>query len=122
MESTGPTAFAVPSTTSPSSSTSDVTLEVVMAQLECMDAHLGTLTNELCQVNTCVSRIAWRQACLGHFAASPSPFPEALANEDGDGGDVDKDASASSDDEMTTSQGLTLCHSWQKEGVVLGWQ
>ena len=58
MESTGPTAFAVPSTTSPSSSTSDVTLEVVMAQLECMDAHLGTLTNELCQVNTCVSRIA----------------------------------------------------------------
>ena len=84
VETTDPTAFAVPSTTSPSSSTSDVTLEVVMAQLECMDAHLDTLTDKLCQVNTRVSRIARRQACLGHFAASPSLFPEASANEDGD--------------------------------------
>ena len=58
METTDPTASAVPSASSPSSSTSDVTLEVVMAQLECMDAHLDTLTDELCQVNTRVSRIA----------------------------------------------------------------
>ena len=84
METTDPTASVVPSTSSPSSSTSDVTLEVVMAQLECMDAHLDTLTDKLCQVNTRVSRIARRQACLGHFAASPSLFPEASANEDGD--------------------------------------
>ena len=72
-----------------------------MAQLECMDAHLDTLTDKLCQVNTRVSRIARRQACLGHFAASPSFFPEASANEDGDD---NQDASSSSDDEMTTSQ------------------
>ena len=29
-----------------------------MAQLVHMDAHLDTLNNELCQVNTCVGRIA----------------------------------------------------------------
>ena len=65
-------------------------------------------------MNTCVDHIARRQARLGHFTASPSPSPEASTNkdgEDGDGGDDDKDASASSDDEMTTSQGLALCHS-----------
>ena len=85
-----------------------------MAQLQCMDACLDTLTDELCQVNTRVDRIERQQARLGHFTASPSPSPEASTNEDGedgDGGDDDKDASASSDDEMTTSQGLTLCHS-----------
>ena len=74
-----------------------------MVQLQCMDTRLDTLTDELCQVNTHVGRIARRQACLGHFAASPSSSLEASANEDGDG-DGDEDASSSSDDEMTTSQ------------------
>ena len=88
-----------------------------MVQLQCMDACLDTLTDELCQVNTRVDRIERQQARLGHFTASPSPSPEASTNKDGedgdggDGGDDDKDASASSDDEMTTSQGLALCHS-----------
>ena len=85
-----------------------------MVQLQCMDACLDTLTDELCQVNTRVDRIERQQARLGHFTTSPSPSPEASTNkdgEDGDGGDDDKDASASSDDEMTTSQGLALCHS-----------
>ena len=35
-----------------------VTLEAIMAQLVCMDARLDTLSDELCQVNTRVGRIA----------------------------------------------------------------
>ena len=73
-----------------------------------MDAHLDTLNDEFCQVNTHVDRIARRQAHLGGFTTSPSPSPEALANEDDyDGADVndeDEDASSSSNEEMTTSQ------------------
>ena len=47
-----PLAFIAPSTFSPSSSTSDVTLKDIMAQLMRMDARLDTLSDELCQVNT----------------------------------------------------------------------
>ena len=84
-----------------------------------------TLSDKLCQVTTHVSRIAWRQARLGGFVASPSPSPETSEDEDDDDGaddndDDEKDASSSDDEEMTTSQWLTLCHSWQKRGVVLG--
>ena len=77
-----------------------------MAQLQLMDARLDTLVDELCQVNTRVGHIARRQARLGGFAASPSPSPEALTDEDGEDSDDgdDEDASASSDDEMTTIQ------------------
>ena len=46
------------SISAPSSSSSGVTLEDIMAQLVCMDAHLDTLNDELCQVNTRVSHIA----------------------------------------------------------------
>ena len=78
-----------------------------MAQLECMDARLDTLTIELYQVNTYVSRIAQRQAYMGGFTTSPSPFPslEASNNEDADDGsdDDDEDVSTSSDEKMTTS-------------------
>ena len=47
-----------PSTFAPSSSAGGVTLEAIMAQLVCMNARLDTLSNELCQVNTRVGRIA----------------------------------------------------------------
>ena len=47
VESTGPTTSAIPSSFAPSSSTGDVTLEAIMAQLQCMDAHLDTFTDEL---------------------------------------------------------------------------
>ena len=113
VEFTGPTASAVPSSFSPSSSTGDVTLKAIMMQLQRMDARLDTFIDELCQVNTCVGRIAWRRACLGGFTASPSPSPKALIDEDGND-DNDEGASSSSDDEMTTSWWLTLFHSWQK--------
>ena len=68
-----------------------------------MDARLDSLTKEMCQVNTRVERIARRQARLGGFAPSPSPFPEALADEDNIVGD-DEDDDSSNDDEMITSQ------------------
>ena len=74
-----------------------------MGQLQHMDAHLDTLSDELCQVNTRVSRIARQQAHLGGFVASPSPSPEASEDNDGDSDydDKDEDASSSGDDEMT---------------------
>ena len=53
-----PLAPVAPSTFSPSSFVGRVTLEAIMAQLVCMDARLDTLSDELCQVNTCVGRIA----------------------------------------------------------------
>ena len=100
MEFIGLAASAVPSSSSPSSSASDVTLEAIMAHLQCMDVYLDALSNELCQVNTYVSRIARRQARLGGFTASPSPSLEASIDKDGDY----VDASSSSDIEKTTSQ------------------
>ena len=72
-----------------------------------MDACLDTLSDKLCQVNTRVGRIAWRQACLGGFIGSPSPSLEASKDEDDDSDpdedddDEDKDASSLSDDTMT---------------------
>ena len=84
-----------------------VTLEVVMAQLQHMDACLDTFTSELYQVNTHVGHIARWQARLGGFVASPFPSLEASEDEDDDDGfgddDDDEDASSSSDEEMTTS-------------------
>ena len=79
-----------------------------MAQLQRMDACLDTLSDELCQMNTRVSRISWRQARLGGFVESPSPSPEASKDEDGDGDfndddddeDEDENASSSNDDMM----------------------
>ncbi|KAL0016878.1 hypothetical protein SO802_003947 [Lithocarpus litseifolius] len=47
-----------PSTSAPSTSAGDVTLDVIMVKLQRMDAHLDALTDELCQVNTSVGRIA----------------------------------------------------------------
>ena len=119
--STGSTASAITSSFAPSSSVGDVTLNAIMAQLQCMDAHLDTFSYELSQVNTHVGRIAWRNAHLGGFTASPSPSLKASTDEDVEDSD-DVDTNSSSDDEMTTSQWLTLCHSWQKGEVVLGWE
>ena len=47
-----PPTLSALSTSTPSSSMSRVTLEDIMAQLQGMDAHLDTLNDELCQVNT----------------------------------------------------------------------
>ena len=53
-----PPTSTAPSTSAPSSFTGGVTLEDIMAQLMRMDAWLDTLSDELCQVNTCVGCIA----------------------------------------------------------------
>ena len=85
-----------------------------MAQLQCMDACLDTLSTELYQVNVCVARIARQQAIMGGFASEASPPPSPLVashskdeDEDDDDGDDDDaldddDGDASSTDEMST--------------------
>ena len=68
-----------------------------------MDAHLDTLTDELCQVKTRVSHIARRQAHLNGFVESPSPYPEASDDNNSDNDDNrDEDASSPNDDNMST--------------------
>ena len=94
-----------------------------------MDARLDTFFTELYQVNVRVNHIAWRQATLGGFATDSTPSPphpvasdsdaEDDDDDDGDDDDVsDDDRDASSTDEISTWHS-TLCHSWQKGGVVL---
>ena len=79
-----------------------------MVQLQRMDAHLDTLSNELCHMNTRVNRFTQRQARLGSFIESPSPSLEAFKDEDDDSDsnydddNEDEDASSPSDDETTT--------------------
>ena len=72
-----------------------------------MDARLDTLNDELCQVNTCVSHIAQRQAVIGGFTVASSPSLSAYEDEnDDDSGNDDADeedgASSPSYDEMST--------------------
>ena len=85
-----------------------MTLDVIISQLQRMDARLDTLSTELYQVNTHVSCIARRQACLGGFVESPSPPPEASETSEydddsyDDNDDEDGDASSSDIDDMST--------------------
>ena len=100
------------STFAPSSSTSDVSLEDVMAQFQRMDACLDTLSTKLYKVNVHVGRIARRQAIIGCFAPEASPPPPPLVasdseDEDDDDGDDDDasdddDGHVSSTDKMST--------------------
>ena len=104
---TAPPTPSAPSTFVSTSSMSGVTLGDIMEQIQCMDAHLDTLSDELCQVNTRVSRIARRQAVMGGFiiASSSSPPTSKDKSDDGSGSDdADEGDSASSpsDDEMST--------------------
>ena len=94
-----------------------------------MDARLDTLTIELYQVNTHVSRITRRQARMGSFAASSSLSPslEALEDEDDDDG-------LGGEDDVEDEDALPVMRRWpllsdlpfvirdKKGGVVLGWQ
>ena len=85
-----------------------------MAQLQCIDAHLDTLSTELYQVNVRFGRIAQRQATMGGFAPEPTPSPphpvasdsDVEDDDDDDDGDdddaSDDDGDASSTDEMST--------------------
>ena len=50
-DSAAPPSRSTPSISAPSSAMGDVTLGDIMAQLQCMDASLDTLSTELYQVN-----------------------------------------------------------------------
>ena len=99
------------STSAPSFSTSGVTLEDIMTQLQRMDACLDTLSDELCQVNTRIGHIAQCQAEMGGYtmpSTSVAPADESDAD-DADDDDAtafddedDDDASSPNDDEMST--------------------
>ena len=68
---TAPSAHSASSASAPSSS-GDVSLGDIMAQLHRMDAHLDTLSTKLYQVNVCVGRITRRQATMAGFAPEPT--------------------------------------------------
>ena len=116
-DSTAPFSHSAPSRSTPSasalSSSGDVSLRDVMAQLQRMDARLDTLSTELYQVNVRVGCIARRQTTMGGFALEPTPSPPHLVasasnaedddDDDGDDDDAsDDDGDASSIDEMST--------------------
>ena len=77
-----------------------------MAQLQRMDARLDILSDELCQVNTCVRRIAQCQAEMGGYTMPSTPMApadESDADDDVDFDDEDDgNASSPNDDEMST--------------------
>ena len=102
-----PPTLSAPSISTPPFSMSGVTLEDIMAQLQRMDARFNTLSDELCQVNTRVGRIARCQAKMGGYimpSTPMAPMDESDANDDdADSNDKDNgDASSPSDDEMST--------------------
>ena len=78
-----------------------------MVQLVHMDARLYTLNDELCQVNTCVGRIARRQVAMDGFTAYTSPSSPTSEDESDDGFDnddanEDEGASLPGDNEIST--------------------
>jgi len=104
----GTVALPIPSassTSTPFSSMSGVTLEDIMAQFQRMDACLDTFSDELCQVNTRVGRIARRQAEMGGYTVASSPVASADKSDGSGSVDDDEDdgnASSSSANEMST--------------------
>ena len=77
-----------------------------MAQLQCMDTCLNTLSPELYQVNVCVGRIARRQGTMGGFSpeATPSPPPPVASDsKDEDDDDSDDDDASNDDDGYASS-------------------
>ena len=107
-DSATPPSRLAPSTSAPSSFSSDVSLRDIMAQLQRMDARIDTLSTKLYQVNVCVGCIALWQVIMGGFAPKASPPPPPMASDsdddgdDDDASDDDDDGDASSTDEMST--------------------
>ena len=92
-----------------------MTLEDIVVQLQRMDARLDTFSDELCQVNTRVVHIAWRQAEMGGYTMPSTPMASTDESDDSDSADDandddattsddedDGDACSPSDDEMST--------------------
>ena len=72
-----------------------------MAQLQCMDACLDTLSTELYQVNVHIGCIARQQVIMGDFALEAFPPPPPPVASDSEYED-DDDGDASSTDKMST--------------------
>ena len=91
-----------------SSSRADVSLADIRDQLQHMCVDFGNrfdhLSDEMCQMNTRIGRIAHCQSRLGGFAPSPSPEPIEESSSSGDDDDDANGSSFSSDDEIATSQ------------------
>ena len=88
-------------TSTPFSSSSDVSLKDIMSQLQRMDTCLDTLSTELYQMNVCVGRIARWQATMGGFtpkATLSPPPPVAFDSEDEDDDDSDDDDTSDDND------------------------
>ena len=97
-----------PPSSAPSfSSKVNASLIAILDKLQHMRANFGScldhISNEMCQMNTKIGRIAHRQSHLGGFVPSPSPNPsvESSNNEDYDS---DDSSSTTHDDDMTVSQ------------------
>ena len=67
-----------------------------MAQLQCMDAHLDTLSTDLYQMNVRVDCIARRQVTIGGFSpeATPSPPPPVASDSEDEADDESDDDDA----------------------------
>ena len=104
LTNVAPTSKPSSSFAPPSSFGAGFSLATIMDQLQLMHVEFGSrldhLPDEMCQMNTRISRIVRRQSRLSGFV--PSPTPEPAEESSLDGGD---DASGSSSDVgMTTSQ------------------
>ena len=105
FDTVAPPTPSAPSTSTPSSSLSGVTLKDIMVQLQHMDACLDTPSDELCQVNTRVRRIARCQAKMGGYTMPSTPIApvdESDTNDADSDDEDDGDASSPNDDEMST--------------------
>ena len=81
-----------------------MTLDAIMAQLQRINARLDTLSDELCQVNSC-QPYCQMTGSPWWFRGVSLPSPEASEDDDDDfddDDDEDGDASSPSDDEMST--------------------
>ena len=75
----------------------------IMAQLVHMDARLDTFNDELCQVKTCVGRIAQRQAEMGGYTMPSTPVAPTEESDVDDDDDDDNDANSDDEDEGDAS-------------------
>ena len=78
-----------------------MTLEDIVVQLQRMDARLDTFSDELCQVNTRVVHIAWRQAEMGDYTVPSTHMASTYESDDSGSADdaEDDDDAIASDDE-----------------------
>ena len=79
-----------------------------MAQLQCMDACLDTLSIEMYQVNVRVGYIARQEATIGGFAPEATPSPPSVdSDSDDDNGDDDHDSEDNDDGDASSTNKMS---------------